>query len=150
MFGQIQTDGFRTVIHTNLCKDAYDSDTNQCSDYCDGNCDTDTCQLCQKQMHISEYKSILKRAALLIDDFQIIRFAIPPQIPPIPWHPNASNASSIFSFCLISFTPKKQIGLTNAPMINADQIGTKPAPGVIATNQQLNQWMHQPVSFSYP
>ena len=28
----------------------------------------------------------------------------------------------------------QQIGLTSAPMINADQIGTKPAPGVIATS----------------
>ena len=88
---------------------------------------------CARNRCTSPNTSPSQRAALLIDDFPNNPVAIPPQIPPIPWHPNASNASSIFSFCLISFTPKKQIGLTNAPMINADQIGTKPAPGVIAT-----------------
>ena len=43
---------------------------------------------------------------LLMEPWPKSPVAMPPQIPPMPWHPKASRASSIFSFFLISFTPK--------------------------------------------
>lgn len=61
--------------------------------------------LCSKQVIITKYKSI-PFAVLFIDFCVNIPVAIPPQIPPIPWQPKASSASSILSFFLIRETPK--------------------------------------------
>ena len=44
-------------------------------------------------------------ATELIELLPKIPVAMPPQIPPMPWQPNASRASSIFNFFFTKITP---------------------------------------------
>ena len=68
--------------------------------------DTKIPMICATNNLVSPKTSPFHLATPLMDVIPNNPVAIPPQIPPIPWQPKASNASSIFNFPLISLTPK--------------------------------------------
>ena len=89
--------------------------------------------ICATNNLVSSKNNPFHCAAEFIDFCVNSPVAIPPHMPPIPWHPNASRASSYPNLDLTLPIKKKHIGDTSAPIIIDDQSGTNPAPGVIAT-----------------
>src|SRR6185312_4969768 len=60
--------------------------------------------------------------------------AIAPQVPPIPWTPNASSESSYPRAFLIVLVAKKQMTPPPTPMMIEETGPTNPEAGVIATS----------------
>src|SRR5512135_1365904 len=56
-----------------------------------------------------------------------------PRIPPMPWMPNTSSASSAPSSFFSPVTPQKQTTPANAPITRPPPTPTQPQAGVIAT-----------------
>ena len=123
MLGSIHANQFFLGFYTQFGEDPDDTGTDQGADHSHCNGDADAGQLSQEQVYVAKDQAVpLGNRVDVAAGEQAGGDAA--QIPPMPWQPKASRASSIFSFCFSRLMPKKHKGLTTAPIIKADQTGT--------------------------